>query len=70
MLAGWGVGTACLSPYRIAPTQRPITHQFRSREPGGRSFTGWGRRRIAALLHALEKAIAPGARPSPAASTR
>jgi len=33
-------------------------------------FTGWGRRRIAALLHALEKATAPGARPSSAASTR
>ncbi|NLH71901.1 MAG: hypothetical protein GX456_02475 [Verrucomicrobia bacterium] len=44
--------------------------QFRSRKSGARTFTGWVRRRIAALLHALEKATAPGARPSPAASTR
>ncbi|NLH72628.1 MAG: hypothetical protein GX456_06210 [Verrucomicrobia bacterium] len=43
--------------------------QFRSRKSGHRTYTGWVRRRIAALLHALEKATASGARPSSAAST-
>jgi len=43
---------------------------FRSRKSGHRTYTGRLRRRIAALLHAVEKATAPGARPSSAASTR
>jgi len=57
---------------------RPRPHQpdnrfydpFRSCKSGRRTYTGWVRRGIAALLHALEKATAPGARPSSAASTR
>jgi len=43
--------------------------QFRSRKSGHRTYTGWVRRRIAALLHAVEKATASGARPSSAVST-
>jgi len=34
--------------------------QFRSRKSGRRTYIGWVRRRIAALLHALEKATALG----------
>ncbi len=57
---------------------RPRPHQpdnrsydpFQSHKSCARRFTGWGRARMPALLHALEKATAPGARPSPAASTR
>ncbi|NLH73520.1 MAG: hypothetical protein GX456_10750, partial [Verrucomicrobia bacterium] len=45
-------------------------HRFRSRKSDDRTCTGCGRRGIAALLHAVEKATALGARPSPAASMR
>ncbi len=57
-------------PSSAASTRRPILHQFRSHKSCVRPFTGWGRPRMAALLHAVEKATASGARPSSAASTR
>jgi len=36
-------------PSPAASTRRPISHPFRSRKPDARTFTGWVRRRIAAL---------------------
>ncbi|NLH74675.1 MAG: hypothetical protein GX456_16625 [Verrucomicrobia bacterium] len=54
---------------------RPRPHQsdnrsydlFRSCKSCARTFTGWGRARMPALLHAVEKATVSGARPSSAA---
>ncbi|NLH71729.1 MAG: hypothetical protein GX456_01590, partial [Verrucomicrobia bacterium] len=67
-----------LCPNNVSVPISHIQHQsdvrscdaFRSRKSAHRTYTGWVRRRIAALLHALEKATAPGARPSSAASIR
>jgi len=56
-------------PSSGASIRWPIVHLFQSGKSVARSLTGWGRARMPALLHALEKATALGARPFSTAST-
>ena len=58
--AGKGNDARGARPSPAASTRRPIVHLLVSRKSGARTFTGWVRPRMDALLHALEKAMAPG----------